>query len=162
MKITATKPEIVNRYAPALLDLSKVECITGKIAYNCGRTISELDNAIKYIEKSRIMILESRAVKEEDGKTCKTVPILREDGKNEDGTVKMVPTTSPDGHPLMKYLYESEEKEKEAIQAVSEMEATPVEVNVCKIPASEIMLLKNVKDGGMLIFRLGDIIDHEK
>lgn len=160
MKVT--KAQLNNRYIPALAELSRQEHLTGKIAYACGRAMAKCEAAIVDIERSRVMILESRALKQEDGKSPKPSAIMKEDGKNEDGTAKMVPVLNSNGQPLFEYSFESPEKKQEAISAIAELENTEVDIDINRIPASEIIALKSFKDGGRVIFNLGDIIDHDK
>lgn len=165
----ATKLEILTTflngtqagYIPTLIDLSKEENITGKIAYNCGRSLTAFSNALKDFEKARIIILETKAVKGEDGK-AKIAQVLKQSGVNEDGTPKMIPVVNVNGQPEMKYVYETPEIEAGVLTEVNNLENLPMDVDIYTIPASEIIQLKSMKDGGLLIFKLGEIIDHSK
>lgn len=158
MKVTYR--EIVTRYMPALVLLSKSESITGKIAYACGRIMSKLNSAIADVDASRKILLESTALKDEKGQPV-IVEITKQEGNNEDGSPKMVVQRSKNGAPLIKYKYESQQAEDLIVREIIKLEDMPSDVEIYKISASDIIDLKTLKDGGQIIFDLGDLINHD-
>lgn len=119
MKTTNEKLLLVIEQTTCLANLKMPGVVSLSVTKNRKRFVE----AYKTFEETRNQLLESRAVKGEDGKPT-TEPAL-------DSNKEII--KNKDGSPVLKYKFETSELEKEAIDEISKLEKLEVELTLDSI-----------------------------